>query len=144
MVDRERLLAKLDELDGYLAELHAIAPARFEEYRHIEKKRSCERLLQVSVEAVIDSCALLVTGLRLGLPGDEDDLFEKLAEHGVISPSMAETLRRMKGLRNLLVHEYGRINDEIVFETIRQRLADFDAFKREILAFLRDLPGATA
>ncbi len=35
-------------------------------------------------------------------------------------------------------------DDEIVFETIRQRLADFDAFKREILAFLRDLPGATA
>jgi len=43
----------------------------------------------------------------------------------------------MKGLRNLLVHEYGRVDDEIVFETVRERLGDFDAFKREILAFLR-------
>ena len=43
----------------------------------------------------------------------------------------------MKGLRNLLVHEYGRINDEIVFETVRGRLGDFDAFRNEILAFLR-------
>jgi len=50
---------------------------------------------------------------------------------------MADSLRRMKGLRNLLVHEYGRINDQIVFETIRQRLGDFDTFKRETLAFLR-------
>lgn len=81
---------------------------------------------------------MLVTGLRLGVPGEEDDLFDKLARQGVISASMAGTLKRMKGLRNLLVHEYGRINDEIVFQTISQQLGDFDAFKREILAVLRD------
>src|SRR6266508_5026153 len=46
---------------------------------------------------------------------------------------MAVVLKRMKGLRNLLVHEYGRINDEIVFETVRQRLGDFDSFKREVV-----------
>lgn len=138
MVDRDRLLAKLDELDGYLCELRAIAPVRLDEYLGIEKKRACERLVQISVEAIIDVCALLVTGLRLGLPGEEDDLFEKLLRHGVISESMAGTLRRMKGLRNLLVHVYGRVNDQVVFETIQQRLGDCEAFKGEILAFLRN------
>jgi uncharacterized protein YutE (UPF0331/DUF86 family) len=140
VIDRERLLAKLDELDGYLRELRSIAPAQFEQYRMVEKKRACERLLQVSVEAVIDVCALLVAGLRLGLPGAEDDLFEKLLHRDVISSSTAMVLKRMKGLRNLLVHEYGRINDEIVFETVRDQLGDFDGFKREILGFLRDPP----
>ncbi len=137
MIDRDRVLAKLDELDGYLAELRSIAPERFEDYQRVEKKRACERLLQVSVEAVIDVCALLVAGLRLGLPGEEDDLFEKLAGRGVISAPTAGMLKRMKGLRNLLVHEYGRINDELVFNTVQHRLDDFDAFKGEILAFLR-------
>ena len=75
---------------------------------------------------------------RLGLPGEEDDLFDKLLRHGVISESMAGTLRRMKGLRNLLVHEYGRVNAQVVFETIQQRLGDCEAFKGEILAFLRN------
>jgi uncharacterized protein YutE (UPF0331/DUF86 family) len=140
VVDRERVLAKLDELDGYLRELRAVAPVRFEEYLAVEKRRACERLLQVSVEAVIDTCAVLVTGLRLGLPGEEDDLFAKLGQRGVVSTAMAETLRRMKGLRNLLVHEYGRINDQLVFETLQNRLGDFDAFKAEVLAFLRDSP----
>jgi uncharacterized protein YutE (UPF0331/DUF86 family) len=50
---------------------------------------------------------------------------------------MADLLRRMKGMRNILVHEYGRVDDELVFETVQQRLGDFDAFRREILAFLR-------
>lgn len=137
MIDRDRLLAKLDELEGYLRELRSIAPVSLEDYLKVEKKRACERLLQVSVEAVIDVCGLLVTGLRLGVPGEEDDLFEKLARRGAISAAMAGTLRRMKGLRNLLVHEYGRVNDEVVFETVRQRLGDFEAFKREVLLFLR-------
>lgn len=89
MIDRDRVLAKLDELDGYLGELRSIAPDRFEEYRRVHTKRACERLVQVSVEAVIDTCALVVAGLRLGLPGDEDDLFDKLRERGVISDPMA-------------------------------------------------------
>ncbi|MDP2626193.1 MAG: DUF86 domain-containing protein [Candidatus Rokubacteria bacterium] len=137
MVDRDRVLAKLDELDGYLRELRAVAPERFEDYQRTEKRRACERLIQIALEAVIDVCSLLVVGLRLGLPGEEDDLFEKLARHGSISASMAATLRRMKGLRNILVHEYGRVNDEIVFETVRGRLEDFDTFRAEIIAFLK-------
>jgi uncharacterized protein YutE (UPF0331/DUF86 family) len=68
------------ELDGYLNELRQILPQSFDEYvRSIEKRRACERLLQIAVEAVIDICAMLVQGLRLGLPAEEDDVFEKLA-----------------------------------------------------------------
>ena len=139
MVDRDRVLATLDEVNGYLDELRSVAPRDLEEYAQVEKKRSCERLLQLAVEATIDSCAMLVSGLRLGLPGEENDLFEKLARRGVISEGMTETLRRMKGMGNLLVHEYGRIDDELVFETVRDRLADFGTFRREVLEFLRCL-----
>lgn len=142
MVDRDRVLARIDELAALLRELRSIAPARFDEYLQVEKRRACERLLEIAVQAVVDVCALLVSGLRLGIPAEEDDLFEKLARHGAISSPMAETLRHMKGLRNLLAHEYGRINDLIVFETIRDRLGDFDIFTGEVLAFLRRLPGA--
>src|SRR5262245_24265816 len=136
-VDRDRVLGTLDELAGYLAELPAIAPASLEAYAKIETRRACERLLQISIEAVIDMCALLVAGLRLGCPGEEDDLFEKLLQRGVISEEMTATVRRMRGLRTILVHEYGRTSDGIVFQTIAQRLGDFGAFERAVLAFLR-------
>jgi uncharacterized protein YutE (UPF0331/DUF86 family) len=139
VIDRDRILAKLDELDGYLDELRSIAPDRLEEYLKVEKRRACERLVQVSVETAIDVCGLLVTALRLGLPGDEDDFFDKLMTRGVVSGPMGDTLRRMKGLRNILVREYGRVNDALVFETVRTRLDDFAMFKREILTFLRTI-----
>ncbi len=142
MLDRERILAKLDEIDGYLRELRAVVPATIGDYQHIEKRRACERLLQIAVEGVIDVCNLCVAGLRLGLPAEEDDLFEKLAHAGAISAPMKETLKRMKGCRNILVHEYGRVEDEIIFETVSTRLGDFEEFKREILDALRSTPSA--
>ncbi len=137
MVDRERILAKLDELDRYLAELRTLTPGRLEEYQQLEKKRACERTVQICIETLIDTCGLLVTGLRLGLPGEPDDLFEKLARVGVVTPALARTLTEMKGLRNILVHEYGGVDDERLFRTIQEELGDFEAFKREVLSFLR-------
>lgn len=141
MLDRERILAKVDELDGYLKELRQIAPTSFDEYRQPEKRRACERLLQIAVEAVIDICHLLVTGLRLGLPAEEDDLFEKLAQAGIISPQMRETAGRMKGFRNILVHEYGDVDDRIVYEMASERLGDFEVFKEEVLQALSEADG---
>lgn len=138
MIDRERILSKIAELDSYLSELAQIAPSSFEGYvRSIEKRRACERLLQISIEAVIDICAMLVQGLRLGLPAEEDDIFEKLLRAGIVSDEMAKTLRRMKGFRNILVHEYGRVDDRIVFEVIANRLGDFEGFKCEVLKVLQ-------
>jgi uncharacterized protein YutE (UPF0331/DUF86 family) len=138
LLDKERVLAKIDELDGYLRELEQVKPASLEEYKKIEKKRSSERLLQLSIECVIDICALTVTGLRLGLPSEEDDLFERLEQAGIISPLMKETLRKMRAFRNILVHEYGRIDDRLVFEVLQNRLDDFETFKREILEAIRN------
>lgn len=138
MLDKERVLAKIDELDGYLRELEQVKPTSIEEYKKVEKKRSCERLLQLSIECVIDICALTVTGLRLGLPSEEDDLFERLEQAGIISPLMKETLRKMKAFRNILVHEYGRLDDQLVYELLQNRLDDFETFKREILEAIRN------
>ena len=137
MLDEERILAKLDELEGYLAELHAIAPENLKEYRRIEKKRSCERLLQLCIECVIDMCRILVSGLRLGLPADENDLFEKLNKNGIVTPSVKRLLRQMRGFRNILLHEYASVDDELVFKYVKTRLGDFEKIRKQILDVLK-------
>lgn len=137
MLDRERILAKIDQLEGYLRELREITPGDFAAYRKVEKRRACERLLQISVEAVIDACHLLVTGLRLGIPSEEDDLFEKLEIAGIISPQTKERLKEMKGFRNILVHEYTRVDDKTVYQVAKTKLGDFETFNQEILHHLQ-------
>ena len=105
MLDKDRILSKIDELRSYLRELRSIAPKDYLVYvSNLEKKRACERLLQIMIECVIDICLLLVKGLELGLPSEESDLFKKLKEARVIDEEMEEKLKRMKGFRNILVH----------------------------------------
>lgn len=125
------------KLDSYLQELAQIRPVSFEEYARIEKKRSSERLLQLCIECVIDVCKLLVAGLRMGLPSDETDLFVKIHTNGLISSDMAGKLREMRAFQNILVHEYGIVDDHTVYDALTARIADFQSFKTEILEALR-------
>ena len=75
-MDRARLLSKLDEMRRYLDKIKEIAPDSLEEYEEDEvTRRAIERLLHISIEAVIDVSYLLVKELRLGLPTSEDTLF---------------------------------------------------------------------
>jgi uncharacterized protein YutE (UPF0331/DUF86 family) len=141
VLDRDRILAKLDELDGYLGELSQVIPSSFGEYRDsVAARRACERLLQISVECALDICSLFVSGLRLGLPADEEDLIQKLERAGLISSALGALLNSMKGFRNVIVHEYGHVDDSIVYEIATKRLQDFATFKQEVLRALRSQP----
>lgn len=138
MPDKKRILSKIDELDSYLDELIEIVPDTFEEYElSIEKKRSCERLLHISIESVIDICMLLVKDLKLGLPVEEEDVFDKLEKKKIFPKKTIKKLREMKGLRNILVHRYGSVDDELVYDSLSAELNDFHEFIDDILKFTK-------
>jgi len=137
MLDKNRILSKLDELDSYLTELEDVMPKNYEEYiNSIEKKRSCERLLHIMIECTIDVCSLMVKGLRLGLPAEEEDLFEKIEKKKIISKKMKEKLKLMRGFRNILVHRYAGVDDQLVFENLKN-INDFREFRKQIISFLK-------
>jgi len=140
LLDRERILEKLADLESYLRELEKILPESLDVYLgSIEKRRATERILQLSIEVVIDICAMLVSGLKLGIPGEEDDLFDKLKCDMVISEEMRQKLQSMRGFRNILVHEYTSVDNQLVFEIARDSTEDFQAFKSEVLGYLDNL-----
>lgn len=95
-MDKERLLVKLDEMEGYLNEIKEITPDSFEEYERDKlRKRAAERLLHVTIESAIDVCFILIKELRLGVPSSEDDYFDKLA-NVVITKEMVEKLKETR------------------------------------------------
>src|SRR3989344_7740813 len=109
-MDKKRIMAKIDELDSYLTELDEIKPSDFEEYiGSIEKKRACERLLEISIETMLDICNIIISELKLGLPSNEEQIFDKLYDKKIISVKMMLKLKGMKGFRNILVHRYSEV-----------------------------------
>jgi len=139
MLDKERILGKVDDLNSYLDELKQVVPTNYEEYQKIEKKRSCERLLQLCIECAVGVCKLFVSGLKLGLPSEENDLFDKMQKRKIISKKMGSLLKEMRAFRNVLIHEYASVDDELIYEKAKTRLDDFKAFKKEVLTALKNI-----
>ncbi len=138
MVDEERILSKITELKGYIKKLKEIIPKSFEEYEESEiTRRACERLLQISIECVLDVCDIIFSQLKLGIPTGEEDIIERLAKEKVITKRTAQKLKEMKGVRNILVHRYPYVDDEKIFQSLTTELKDFDVFIGEILKFLK-------
>lgn len=69
---------------------------------------------------------------RLGVPQGARDVFTLLSRGGWIDESLAESLRRMVGFRNIAAQEYQTLQLPIVVTILTERLDDFLAFSRTI------------
>jgi len=84
--------------------------------------------IEFAIENVFDICAIINTDLELGIPHDDKDIIENLVKKKILSEEMREKLKEMKGFKNIVVHRYGRIDDNIAFEILKENLPDFYAF----------------
>ena len=138
-MDKKRILSLLDSLQVYVRELEEHLPSSLLEYnKNLEKQRFCERTLQLLIEVCIDIANFLVKELKLGLPEEEETVFEKIKDKEIISEEMYKKLKEMKKFRNVLIHQYRAIDNSIVYFHATQESSDFIKFKKEILSFIKD------
>ena len=118
-----RIADKTKEIGEFLEELKSIMPSGFEDYKSsIEKKAACERYVEKIIEAVTDLAFLIIKSKKLRLPEDDIDAFNILLENKIIDDDLSSKLKNAKGMKNIISHQYGRIDDEIVFEAITEEL----------------------
>jgi uncharacterized protein YutE (UPF0331/DUF86 family) len=90
--------------------------------------------LQRACEQAIDAACREVSQRGLGVPADSADAFTLLERESILSPTVAERMRRMVGFRNVAVHEYRRLDPAVVQTVVEHRLGDFEALVRELVA----------
>jgi uncharacterized protein YutE (UPF0331/DUF86 family) len=84
--------------------------------------------VQRACETTIDLAQHLVRVRALGVPSSARDLFTLLAGAEIIDAPLAESLRKMVGFRNVAVHEYQRLNLDIVASVVEHELAQILRF----------------
>lgn len=136
-VDNERIIDKMDDLEQCLRELEDYLPEDVEEYLMSGmKRRACERAFQLACENLLDICNMIISDEGLGMPRDSRDTVRKLAGHDVISKSLASRLEELIGFRNLLVHQYGRVDDSMAHRCLYSESGDFYEFIEEVERFI--------
>lgn len=99
--------------------------------------RAVERSLHLAIEACLDLGRRIIALEGFRFPDDNKDVFRILAEEGILPPDLASTMFEMAGFRNIIVHEYVRIDQVVVYGVLKKRLEDFEAFARSVQAWVR-------
>ncbi|MBI1921462.1 MAG: DUF86 domain-containing protein [Geobacter sp.] len=138
MVDKEVVERLLGLLEEYLNDLESVQDVGFDEYKSAKQvRRFVERTLQIAIEACLDLGNHIIADEGLREPEDNKDVFKVLAEAGIIDAKLLGSLQPMASFRNLIVHDYGKIDDEIVFGILKRRLEDFREYSKRIVDHMR-------
>lgn len=92
--------------------------------------------IQRAVEACIDISMHIVSKKKLGIPQSSRDAFEVMNHNGLLSSNLLRNIKGMIGFRNIAVHNYQKLNLDIIQKVIENHLVDFEDFISEVSKFL--------
>jgi len=139
MLNKRKIFVHLDELNRVIKELSLLRSkiTSVDELRDVanfEKRRAIERCLYLAIQNIIDIGSHIISALNLGMPGTYEEIIVSLGQHKIIPLDFAESIKKMAGFRNILEHEYVKIDLEKVYENL-QRIEDFERFAAHIVQF---------
>ncbi|MBI3754027.1 MAG: DUF86 domain-containing protein [Deltaproteobacteria bacterium] len=120
-------------IKGYLNDLKPVRGISFSHYsKDIRLQRFVERTLQIAIEASLDIGNHIISDEGFREPQDNRDIFRVLRENGIIPEGLQKKLENMASFRNLIVHSYAKIDNEIVFGILKKRMDDMEAFMKAV------------
>lgn len=135
MVDEmrvQRLLRQASDVVDFL-DAEALADASIRAHRRWLD--SVKYNFVVAIGCCVDVGQHLCAVEGWGPPATNADTFRILAEHSVLTADLASRMAQASGFRNVLVHEYVDVRDDLVVANLA-RTADIRAFVTAVATWL--------
>ncbi len=132
----ERNLSLMQEFLSGLKELSRMTREEF-----LSDKRNsaaAESYLRRSLEALFDIGRHILAKSYGFKELEYKKVATELGQRGVVAGEYSETLLKMAGYRNRMVHLYHEIGPAEIYDIIQNHLADIDRFIAEIVRYLED------
>jgi len=134
----KRIEQKMREIMDSLAVIEDGLPHSEEEFISAGLvKDGIYKRLEFCIQNITDIFSMIYSSRKLGVPGTVDDVFQGMLKKGVLPKKVVLLAEEMKGMRNVLVHKYGEIDDELAYEFLSNQLSDFEAFEKEVRKYLQ-------
>lgn len=124
---KEIILSKISEIEESISLIAENMPEEFEDFENMGLlKDGIYKRVQYVIENILDICAIINSDLKFSSPGEEDDIINNLVKNKIVSQDTGNKIKELKGFRNIIVHRYGKLDDKLSFELIKENLDDFD------------------
>jgi len=137
MVDKILLERILADIKSNVKELRDANDITWDIYRaDVRARRFVERTLHITIEGCIDAAQHIISDEQMREPTSYRDTFAVLTENKILSVEDLSRFENIASFRNLLVHYYDNVDDEIVYGIFKNNLSDLDLFVERIISFL--------
>lgn len=89
--------------------------------------------VQRACELTIDIAMYIVSTKKLGIPQSKKEAFELLEKNNYIDEITLKKMKGMIGFRNIAIHDYKEIDEEILQDVIENHMHDLLEFARNML-----------
>jgi len=133
-MDKELLLSKIDSLARSIKRIEEKIPKNVEKLKNNYDLQDIIALnLQRAVQISVDIATHVIANSNERVPSTMGECFEYLGNLDIINSSLAKNLKGAVGFRNISVHEYQKIDWEIVYTIITENLDDFRKYSKNIV-----------
>jgi len=137
-MDKEVVAEKLESLRRCVRRIEAKVPADAETLAaDLDLQDIVTLNLSRAVQICVDIGAHLIAGMDTPAPNTMGQTFDLLAEAGVLERPLANRLKKAVGFRNIAVHNYEKIDWEIVHRIATLHLNDFSDFAKAVAARIK-------
>lgn len=119
-----------------LSEISNLSREEFLEKHHLIA--GAKYYLIVSIEAVINLSNYLISKNKLRVSESYADTFKVLADASVINDELAVKLMDMAKFRNRLLHIYWDIDDELIYDIMKEDIRNINEFLQSYMEFLNE------
>jgi len=139
-INAEMIEARIREMNDAIRLLRELTSRPYGELTKHEILAMRYLVIQL-VEAASSACLHLLAAQGERAEG-YPECFLRISQKGVVPEGLGSRLASAARLRNLLVHRYWKIDDERVFESVKDGLRDFEEFVRILRGILDSGPMA--
>ncbi len=136
MIDRDLILAKIDSIQRCLTRIESKTKGQPKSLKDLDVQDIFVLNLQRGIQTAIDLANHILAAKNLGIPKTLKESFELLRTHGIISDTLEKRLGKMVGFRNIAIHEYQVIKEEILESILKDHLQDLRDFARDVSKIL--------
>lgn len=140
MADERVVSKKLEQIEQYHGELKEKQQSLSQEdlLTDTTEQRAVERMFENAIQACSDLAQHVATQ-GFDFDGDASkEAIRVLGQEGVINEETMNTLVAAVGFRNVLAHDYGKVDYDEVYELLQTGLEVYDAFSRQIAQWVRN------
>jgi len=129
MVNTEIIKKRLEQLNLSVNKVKRYQSISLEEFLNDDIVQDVvEYNLFISINMMVDIAVHIVVDNKLGTPNTMSEAFEILYKEKYISQEDLNKYKNMVAFRNILSHEYVKVDKKLVFDIMKKNLADFERY----------------